>query len=70
MCMCISNFSLIGEKLWCQCQFEVTLLYCTFQFFLLHMLVGTFDWSGGSSVTVRLVERSIGSWVRRAKCFR
>jgi hypothetical protein len=61
---CISNFSLIGKKLWCQCQFEVTLLCCTFQFFLLHMLVGTFDWPGGSSGTVGLVERSIGSWVR------
>jgi hypothetical protein len=34
------------------------------------MLVGTFDWPGGSSGTFGWVERSIGSWVRLAKCFR
>ncbi len=32
------------------------------------MLVCTFDWPGGSSGTVGWVGRSIGSWVRRAKC--
>ncbi len=46
---CISNFSLIGEKLWCQCQFEVNLLYCTFRFYCtcwLALLIGQVDQVG------------------------
>jgi hypothetical protein len=34
--ICISNFSLLSEKLCCWCQFEVTILSCTLQF-LTHM---------------------------------
>jgi hypothetical protein len=65
-----SNFSLLSEKLCCWCQFEVTILSCTLQFFTAHVWLALLIAQGGQVSQFRqqggvIHLGQVGKWVRR-----